>query len=100
MPVLVSPELVIDGVDAEPSANSIVCAPLVVTIVPLVVGRVSVVVPDTAGAAKVTVPDVSPATTMLAMFYPYAVYVPDELNLIIVLEPEVVIVGEPVVVPV
>ena len=53
-----------------------------VTIVPLVVGRVSVVVPDTAGAAKVTVPDVSPATTMLAMFYPYAVYVlePVEVN--------------------
>jgi hypothetical protein len=34
------------------------------------------------------------------MIYPYAVYVPDELNLIIVFEPLVVIVGDPVVVPV
>jgi hypothetical protein len=34
------------------------------------------------------------------MIYPYPVYVPDELNLIIVFEPDVVIVGEPVVVPV
>jgi hypothetical protein len=34
------------------------------------------------------------------MFYPYAVYVPDAVNLIIVLLPEVVTVGDPVVVPV
>jgi hypothetical protein len=33
------------------------------------------------------------------MIYPYAVYVPEAVNLIIVLEPDVVTVGEPVVVP-
>jgi hypothetical protein len=33
------------------------------------------------------------------MIYPYAVYVPDAVNLIIVLEPDVVMVGLPVVVP-
>jgi len=57
-----------------------VCPVAVVMIVPLAVGRVSVVVPDTAGAVKVTVPEVSPATTMLAMFCPYAVYVPLDVN--------------------
>jgi hypothetical protein len=62
---LVSPELVIDGVDAEPSANSIVCAPLVTTKVPVVVGKVSIVVPDTAGASSVTEPEVSPLKTSL-----------------------------------
>jgi hypothetical protein len=31
--------------------------------------------------------------------FPYAVYVPDAVNLIMVLEPEVVIVGDPVVTP-
>jgi hypothetical protein len=34
------------------------------------------------------------------MFVPYAVYVPEAVNLIMVLAPLVVIVGEPVVVPV
>jgi hypothetical protein len=63
IPVLVSPELVIEGVDAEPSANSIVCAPLVTTTVPVFAGRVSVVVPDTAGDSIVTEPDVSPLKT-------------------------------------
>jgi predicted transcriptional regulator len=63
IPVLVSPELVIEGVDAEPSANSIVCAPLVTTTVPLVVGNVSVVVPDTAGELIVTLPLVLPFKT-------------------------------------
>ena len=48
-----------DGVDA------------VVTIVPLVVGKVSVVVPATAGACRVTAPEVSPLITMLAMSFPY-----------------------------
>jgi hypothetical protein len=38
-------------------------------------------------------------TCVNGMIYPYAVYVPDELNLIIVFEPEVVTVGDPVVVP-
>jgi len=33
------------------------------------------------------------------MIYPYAVYVPDELNCKIVFKPDVVIVGLPVVVP-
>jgi hypothetical protein len=36
---------------------------------------------------------------MSAIYYPYAVYVPDALNCNIVLEPDVVTVGEPVVVP-
>ena len=40
-----------------------------------------------------------PVTCVNAMIYPYAVYVPDELNLIIVLLPEVVTVGLPVVIP-
>jgi hypothetical protein len=31
--------------------------------------------------------------------FPYAVYVPDAVNLIMVLEPEVVMVGDPVVTP-
>jgi hypothetical protein len=34
------------------------------------------------------------------MIYPYAVYVPVPVNVIIVLDPDVVIVGLPVVVPV
>ena len=38
-------------------------------------------------------------TCVNGMIYPYAVYVPDELNLIIVLDPDVVMVGDPVVVP-
>jgi hypothetical protein len=39
-------------------------------------------------------------TCVNGMIYPYAVYVPEAVNVIIVLEPEVVIVGLPVVVPV
>ena len=39
-------------------------------------------------------------TCVNAMIYPYAVYVPEAVNLIIVLEPDVVTVGLPVVVPV
>jgi hypothetical protein len=35
----------------------------------------------------------------MGMIYPYAVYVPDAVNVIIVLDPEVVMVGEPVVTP-
>jgi hypothetical protein len=42
MPVLVSPVNVMDGVDALPAANSMVCAPPVTTTVPVEVGKVSV----------------------------------------------------------
>jgi hypothetical protein len=69
IPVLVSPELVMDGAEAEPSANSMVCAPLFTTSVPVVVGRVSTVEPDTAGACKVTLPLVSPATITLDILF-------------------------------
>ena len=56
-----------DGVDAEPSANSIVCAPLVTTTVPLVAGNVSVVVPDSAGDDKVTLLVEEPIKTIDAI---------------------------------
>ena len=62
MPVLVSPELVMEGADAEPSANSMVCAPLFTTTVPLVLGSVMVAV--TASVAWIVVwPDVAPLIT-------------------------------------
>ena len=70
IPVLVSPEFVIEGAAAEPSANSMVCAPPVTTRVPVVVGKVSTVDPDTDGADKVTEPLVSPATTNEAILFP------------------------------
>jgi hypothetical protein len=69
IPVLVLPELVMDGAEAEPSANSMVCAPLFTISVPLTVGRVITVLPDTAGACKVTLPLVSPATITLDILF-------------------------------
>jgi hypothetical protein len=42
---------------------------------------------------------IPPATCVKAMFVPYAVYVPLDVNVRMVLLPEVVTVGEPVLVP-
>jgi hypothetical protein len=70
IPVLVSPEVVIDGAETVPSANSIVCAPPVTTRVPVLAGKVSVLVPAIAGAAIVIAPDVSPETTNEAILFP------------------------------
>jgi hypothetical protein len=42
---------------------------------------------------------ICPCTVVIAMIYPYAVYVPEAVNVIILLEPDVVTVGLPVVVP-
>jgi hypothetical protein len=69
IPVLVSPELVMEGAEAEPSANSMVCAPLFTTSVPVVVGRVSTVEPDSSGANSETEPDVLPATITLDILF-------------------------------
>jgi hypothetical protein len=45
--------------------------PLIVTTVPLVLGKVRIVVPAIAGACNATVPDVSPAMIKELMAYPF-----------------------------
>ena len=75
----------------------------VVIIVPVKEGKVIVLEPATAGTVSIKVPDVSPDRLIEDIFiYPYAVYVPEPavVHLMIVLDPLVVIVGLPVVVPV
>lgn len=72
----------------------------VVIAVPVTAGIVIVLLPATDGTVSVTDPDELPFKMTDDIVYPYAVYVPEpEVHLIIVLEPDVVIVGLPVVVP-
>jgi hypothetical protein len=69
--------------------------------VPVRAGIVIVLLPATDGTVSVTEPDVLPFKMTDDIVYPYAVYVPEPavVHLIIVLDPLVVIVGLPVVVP-
>jgi hypothetical protein len=74
---------------------------LAVTVIPLAAGTVIKKFDAVFSASSVTDPPKAAFNFIEpAIMFPYAVYEPDDVNLITVFAPLVVIVGEPVVTPV